>query len=380
MIQSLNAQSLRQFGTILSKNQRPLPYYNHHSISLLPEHTEYYQTVADTYLQCESGTIIFSVSADGVTYRDFYLDQSVRLHGGVWFSLISAQGTASVQLSAFSMPRHLGTQVRSEHFTLRPQVQVTSLSALFYQEKEQGFLFSGEAHPLWELVYVDQGSLHCVIDGQDLLLNQGDLVLCKPLQWHMQYAEIGVAPRLVTANFSLSECDLSALTDRKFTASQKVLSLLQQLLREQEESGPYSSDMLLSLLQLLLLTLLRESGSPTGKVQPVNSVNSENEIIRLAQQYVTCHVREKLSVPVVAKSCDVSPSYLTALFQKHLQISPGEYIRRLKLQESKQMIREGNLNFTQISEELQYSTVHHFSRQFKEKFGITPTEYAKSVR
>ena len=38
------------------------------------------------------------------------------------------------------------------------------------------------------------------------------------------------------------------------------------------------------------------------------------------------------------------------------------------------------MNFTEISEALQYSTVHHFSRQFKEKFGITPTEYAKSVR
>ena len=44
------------------------------------------------------------------------------------------------------------------------------------------------------------------------------------------------------------------------------------------------------------------------------------------------------------------------------------------------MIREGNLNFTEIAAALQYSTVHHFSRQFKEKFGITPTEYAKSVR
>ena len=51
-----------------------------------------------------------------------------------------------------------------------------------------------------------------------------------------------------------------------------------------------------------------------------------------------------------------------------------------KLQESKQMIRENNLNFTEIAAALQYSTVHHFSRQFKEKFGITPTEYARSVR
>ena len=82
----------------------------------------------------------------------------------------------------------------------------------------------------------------------------------------------------------------------------------------------------------------------------------------------------------MAKNVDVSPSYLTFLFHKHLQISPGEYIRRIKLQESKQMIREGSMNFTEISEALQYSTVHHFSRQFKEKFGITPTEYAKSVR
>jgi AraC-like DNA-binding protein len=44
------------------------------------------------------------------------------------------------------------------------------------------------------------------------------------------------------------------------------------------------------------------------------------------------------------------------------------------------MIRENSMTFTQIAEALQYSTVHHFSRQFKEKFGITPTEYAKSVR
>ena len=143
----------------------------------------------------------------------------------------------------------------------------------------------------------------------------------------------------------------------------------------------YSNDMIISQLSLLLVLLLRKAASPVdSKLQTSNAVHSENQIIRQAQQYITAHIREKLSVPLVARQVDVSPSYLTALFHKNLQISPGEYIRRIKLQESKQMIRENDLNFTEIAAALQYSTVHHFSRQFKEKFGITPTEYAKSVR
>ena len=153
------------------------------------------------------------------------------------------------------------------------------------------------------------------------------------------------------------------------------------MLREQEFMDAYSNDIILYQLNLLLLQLQREAASPkAGKLQTSNAVHSENEIIRQAQQFISAHIREKLSVPLVARQVDVSPSYLTALFHKNLQISPGEYIRRIKLQESKQMIRENNLNFTEIAAQLHYSTVHHFSRQFKEKFGITPTEYAKSVR
>ena len=140
-------------------------------------------------------------------------------------------------------------------------------------------------------------------------------------------------------------------------------------------------DMILTQLNLLLLLLLREVASPSGeKLRPGAAVHAENEIIRKAQQYITQHIRERLTVPLVAQKVDVSPSYLTTLFHRNLQLSPGEYIRRIKLQESKQLIRENELNFTEIAAALQYSTVHHFSRQFKEKFGMTPSEYAKSVR
>ena len=231
-----------------------------------------------------------------------------------------------------------------------------------------------------ELTYVDQGSLHSVADGQDLLLDQGDIVLYGPEQWHMQYADIGVAPRYVTISFDIAGGDLSPLLNQKFQAPQKAVVLLQQMLREQERMDKYAGDMILNLLTQILLILLREKGCPTNTLKSTHSLHNENEIVQRAQRYISEHIREKLSVPLVARNIDISPSYLTALFHKHLQIAPGEYIRRIKLQESKQMIREASMNFTEIASALQYSTVHHFSRQFKEKFGITPSEYAKSVR
>ena len=197
----------------------------------------------------------------------------------------------------------------------------------------------------------------------------------------MQYADVDMSPSYITITFDLVGDYSQELVNRKFTIPQSAVPTLQRMLRELDRMDAFSSDMVICMLQLLLLELLREQVSPAGtKLRTTNAVNSENEIIRRAQQYISEHVREKLTVPLVARHVDVSPSYLTALFRKNLQISPGEYVRRIKLQESKQMIREDNMNFTEIAAALQYSTVHHFSRQFKDKFGITPTEYAKSVR
>ena len=379
MIRSLNPQAFRDFGTILTENSRS-SYANSHSIALSVQSTSFYQTVADTWLTAERGNTVLSVSRDNVTYQDFYLDKPVRLHGGVWFALTCLQSSASVELSAFSMPRLLTVRRGKEDFLLRPGLQVTTLYTFLYQEKEQGYLFPGGAHGMYELTYVDADTLHCVAEGQDLLVQQGEMVIYDKNQWHMQYADIGVAPRFVTITFDATQCDLSRLFGRKHTLPRNASVILQQMLREQDSPGIHNSDMILSLLQILLILLLRDDSTAEHRLQPSNSINSENEIVRRAQQYIGSHVLDRLSVPIVAQNVDVSPSYLTALFHKHLQISPGEYIRRIKLQESKQMIREGSLNFTQISEALQYSTVHHFSRQFKEKFGITPTEYAKSVR
>ena len=381
MLRNLNQITFQGFGTILPERaQNSKREDKCATFSLTLGRGTVRRAETEVWLAAGMGMSALSVSHDAEHYQHFYLDKAVCIKPGVYFTVVALCGEATARYCSDVAPTAVSEWINKD-LRVRSTLRASTIYTFFYQEKEPGFLFSGESHPISELTYVDQGSLHSVADGKDQLLKQGDIVLYAPGQWHMQYADVDVAPRFVTITFDVEGAGLEAFFNKKFTASADTLALLRQMLREHEQLDEYSNDMILAQLNILLLRLLREGKAPKAvKLQTSNAVHSENQIIRRAQQYISANIREKLSVPMVAKQVDVSPSYLTALFHKHLQISPGEYIRRIKLQESKQMIRENDMNFTEIAAALQYSTVHHFSRQFKEKFGITPTEYAKSVR
>ena len=384
MIQHLNPMTFQEYGTILPErpdSTEPAGKGDHmRKVHLTQGELPVYCTLSDTWLYSPKAMTVLAVRKGEGEYRHYYLDKPVSLRPDVVFCLIPMGKETTVEVAYMRAPDIIDRSSWNSGLEVARRLKVESLYTFFYQEKEQGFIFPGEAHPMSELTYVDQGSLHSVVDGEDLLLEQGDIMVYTPDQWHMQYADMGVAPRFVTISFEISGGNLDRLKGRKFAAPQQAVTLLQQMLREQENPDDHSGDMIISLLNQLLVILLRQVDAPAVKLKTSNAVHSENEIIRRAQQYISTHIREKMTVPSVAEQVEVSPSYLTALFHRNLQISPGEYIRRIKLQESKQMIRENSMTFTEIAAALQYSTVHHFSRQFKEKFGLTPTEYAKSVR
>ncbi len=248
---------------------------------------------------------------------------------------------------------------------------------LEYVQPEAGFLLCGSSHSQWELIFVHAGQLHAVVEGFHLPLSQGQMVLCAPEQFHMLYAQEGQTAAYLRVCFDAQGFHAHSLTGKALDPG-SVSPALERMVAEYTQPDPYAQSAVFHLLGLILLQLCRTAPALPAE-SPRRPQQGENGIIRRAQQYIAGHIREKLSVTLVAQRIDVSPSYLTALFHKHLAIAPGEYIRRAKLQESKALIQEGSLNFTQIASALEYSTVHHFSRQFKEHFGMTPTEYAKHL-
>lgn len=258
-----------------------------------------------------------------------------------------------------------------EFYTESQPLQANKICSLTQTQLEQGYFCAGFREQEAILLWVLEGTYYSGCNGRTELLQPGDMVVYAPNQWHMGYGDIHSTPSLLCVAFSATGSAPSAGTRYRSPAAS---ALLKQLLEETQVEDAYAAPLQLALLTQLLLLWQREV---SGSEAPLSG---EQKIILRTQQIISDHARQRLSVPLVAQKAGVSPSYLTALFQKHLQLSPGEYIRRVKLQESKQMIRENQLNFTQIAAALEYSTVHHFSRQFKEKFGITPSQYAKNLR
>lgn len=86
---------------------------------------------------------------------------------------------------------------------------------------------------------------------------------------------------------------------------------------------------------------------------------------------------ESLSLDYLSKTLDIHPVHLSRDFSKYFNSGLGEYIRKLKIQKSLQMISQKKLDFTDIALDCGFSDSSHFTRCFKEINGITPSQYRK---
>ncbi len=339
----------------------------------------------DVYIDFERGMVVLGIQREaGQDISFFYLDKPVHLYRGTGYVLLPYHANATVRVA-----HKVNSRVRQEaefknarDLKISPRVELRDIYTLFYQEKEKNFFFKGEQHDMFELTYVDKGAFHSIVNGTDFFLEQGELMFYGPKQWHMQYADANSSASFITVTFDMNYNNAGLLLYRKFKVGSNVANILKKLISETENDDNLSDDMILCYLKECILHILRIALGERENIKLETSIadNNGNQIISRALKFIAGHNRDKLTVAAVAHEVSVSTPYLATLFRKYLNTSPSKYLSKIKLEESKRLIREGTLNFTQIASELQFATIHHFSRKFKEQFGITPTEYAKAIR
>ena len=94
---------------------------------------------------------------------------------------------------------------------------------------------------------------------------------------------------------------------------------------------------------------------------------------------VARHIRENpgelFSIEALAESAGYSVDHFTRLFREIVGLTPKEFCIRARLQRAQLMLRESAMNVEQIADALGYADVFFFSRQFKQRLGMSPTRW-----
>ena len=306
----------------------------------------------------------------------FYLDKPVELQPNTPFAVLPMEDQCSVLWEAGAPLITMEQPAPLVHPILTPSIDLQRLYTFFDQSQQPGFLFAGERHQPYELVFVCQGILHNLVGGQDYVLHANEALVIPPDQWHMQYGEADRPVRFVTVTFSCRQPLPQCLLLRELPEQMAAAEQMRALLRALREPGAYGSDLLLSGVQLLLAQYA--CGLPQGREgQRPNSLRNENQILDRALEYVAGHTHERTSVEQLAKQCSVSAPYLSLLFQRHLHIAPGAYMLRARLAESCLLLQNGTGTMSQIAEQLCFSSPQHFTAAFKRQYGMSPSAYVK---
>ena len=379
MLKNLNPITAARFGRLLDEREG-LPEGEDRPVEA-GERLELLSCPGEVRLGPGRGMAALCLCREGQAGDMFYLDKPVALKPGTEFALLPLEEGSAVRLAADRPLERTGSLPTAEPGLIRPTIRVERILTLFYQEKEPGFFFPGERHRPYELIYVDHGRLHNVVGGRDYALGQNQALIVPPDQWHMQYGEEGERVGFITASFTcagpLPEEILLRVLDRDQTARE----LARALAAEEEREQPYRGDLLVAVLQAMLALWAGGGAGGGGEAVAAPATRrGECRILDQAIQYVAESTHDRLTVQSLARRCNVSTAYLSALFRRHLGISPGAYIMRTKLEESRGLICSGAGTISQIAQTLRFSSVQHFSAAFRRRYGIPPSVYARGVR
>jgi AraC-like DNA-binding protein len=97
-------------------------------------------------------------------------------------------------------------------------------------------------------------------------------------------------------------------------------------------------------------------------------------------KYIHEHYNENIDLQTLANIEHYNFTYYSEWFKKKMEVSPTEYIQKLRVQRAKELLRDTNLNLIQVANEVGYNHNSSLTRVFKLHEKITPVDYRMKIR
>lgn len=288
-----------------------------------------------------------------------------------------------------------------ENIALKQDIGIQRIYTIHYYEYDRLFAFEGESHPFWELVYVDLGEAHIASGDNSFTLTRGQAALHAPDVFHALQAAGGEPLSLIVLSFECASKAIGSLCGQVIDVENAEKHLLSRIIADARDAfesplggsyfklrrragAHYGAEQMIRLnMEMLFLLLVRKRAETTAArgIQPAVHKRNDNEaLVDRAIALMRLNMRPQLSLAALCRELGVSKDKLQRVFRDSLDTSVMDHYIALRVETAKALMRDNCFNFTQIAEQLGFSSIHYFSKQFKGVTGITPTEYCQSVR
>ncbi len=249
--------------------------------------------------------------------------------------------------------------------------------------------YTAESHQVIELLYVVQGKMYSSIDGSQLTVNEGDMIVINAGEFHASRVSHETVCERLNLHFSPNHLpslknDLASLftktslyqhvLPKEFISKTKIVPTLKKIETLCRKSDKYKDLRIISLIQTLVAEINTVVESLMQKsYHYIAPPTATNELFQSAIDYINKHIQENVTPPTIAQYLGVSESYLHRLFKKYMGISIHKYVENQKMQLALSLLRKGH-SAQNVAEMLGYDYYTTFFSQFKRVFEKAPNE------
>lgn len=151
----------------------------------------------------------------------------------------------------------------------------------------------------------------------------------------------------------------------------RVLERFATVAGSRGENDHFSAGRVLAEVLGLLLDTVLETRSPAG-------LSCEDPAADLIRQHIEAHCGTALNLQDLAAEAGLSARQLQRRFKASTGMTVFEYRNHRRMQIAGHMLREQGMPIKEVAYDLGFSSPYHFSREFKNRMGLPPSEYRQS--
>lgn len=273
-----------------------------------------------------------------------------------------------------------------KHFNIERPLHIESFVSAFEEDFKPGFVFKGESHNFWEMFYVEEGTVCISADDRVLNLGRNQIIFHKPMELHKFHIEENSYAKAFVMSFSLTSKHSADLEKCALTLSSQQKAFLDNIIafvRQNSPAGTPSEQSLfynihgnmLTIQQLACMTevfllSLIENKNPVPTISDSSEITIFKSCIRLMEQ----NICDWITVPELAKKCNISVSYLKKIFSKYAGFGIHKYFLKTKINFASQLLKQGK-TVGEVAAMLSFSSQNYFSIVFKRETGISPLAF-----